>query len=129
MKNAMTRLPSLYISHGSPMTALLPGLTGERLAELASTLPRPQAIVIASAHWLSRRPQVGGATVPETIHDFGGFPAALYQLRYPAPGAPALAGRVLQRCQMTEGARQRRLGHYLRLFDRDGFHGAAPDPI
>ena len=92
----MTRLPSLYISHGSPMTALQPGLTGERLAELAAVLARPQAIVIASAHWLSRQPQVGSMVAPETIHDFGGFPAALYQLRYPAPGAPELARRVLQ---------------------------------
>ena len=90
----VTTLPSLYISHGSPMTALQPGLTGQRLAELASVLPRPQAIVMASAHWLSRRPQVGAAEAPETIHDFGGFPAPLYQMRYPAPGAPALAERV-----------------------------------
>ena len=90
----MTRLPSLYISHGSPMTALQPGLTGARLAELAAALPRPRAIVVASAHWLARRPQVGSAATPDTIHDFGGFPAALYQLRYPAPGAPALAERV-----------------------------------
>ena len=92
----MTTLPSLYISHGSPMTALQPGLTGERLAELAAVLPRPKAIVMASAHWLSRRPQVGSAAAPETIHDFGGFPAPLYQLRYPAPGSPALAERVMQ---------------------------------
>lgn len=92
----MTRLPSLYISHGSPMTALQPGLTGERLAGLAAVLPRPKAIVIASAHWLSRRVQVGSATAPETIHDFGGFPAALYQLQYPAPGAPTLADRAMQ---------------------------------
>lgn len=90
----MSTLPSLYISHGSPMTALQPGLTGERLAALAAALPRPQAIVMASAHWLSRRPQVGSAAQPQTMHDFGGFPAALYQLRYPAPGAPALAERV-----------------------------------
>jgi 4,5-DOPA dioxygenase extradiol len=92
----MTTLPSLYISHGSPMTALQPGLTGERLAELAAALPRPKAIVMASAHWLSRRVQVGSSATPETIHDFGGFPAPLYQLQYPAPGAPALAGRVMQ---------------------------------
>ena len=92
----MTTLPSLYISHGSPMTALQPGLTGMRLAELAAALPRPRAIVMASAHWLSRRPQVGSAVAPETIHDFGGFPAPLYQLRYPAPGSPALAKRVMQ---------------------------------
>jgi 4,5-DOPA dioxygenase extradiol len=67
-----------------------------RLAELAAALPRPRAIVMASAHWLSRRPQVGSAVAPETIHDFGGFPAPLYQLRYPAPGSPALAKRVMQ---------------------------------
>lgn len=92
----MTTLPSLYISHGSPMTALQPGLTGERLAELASALPRPKAIVLASAHWLSHQPQVGSAAAPETIHDFRGFPAPLYQMRYPAPGSPALAERVMQ---------------------------------
>lgn len=90
----MTALPSLYISHGSPMTALQPGLTGERLAALAAALPRPQAIVIASAHWLAHRPLVGGAAQPETIHDFYGFPQALFEMRYPAPGAPALAAQV-----------------------------------
>jgi len=90
----MTALPSLYISHGSPMTALQPGLTGTRLAELAAALPRPQAIVIASAHWLTRQPQVGSAAQPETIHDFFGFPQALFDIRYPAPGAPALAARI-----------------------------------
>jgi len=92
----MTSLPSLYISHGSPMTALQPGLTGQRLAELAALLPKPRAIVMASAHWLSRKPQVGGAATPETIHDFRGFPAPLYQLNYPAPGAPDLAVKVAE---------------------------------
>lgn len=87
-------LPSLYISHGSPMTALRPGLVGARLTELAATLPRPRAIVLASAHWLARRPLVGAAARPSTIHDFGGFPAPLYQLEYPAPGDPALAQQV-----------------------------------
>lgn len=90
----MTRLPTLYISHGSPMTALAPGQVGERLAELAHTLPRPRAIVIASAHWLARAPLVGGAAMPETIHDFGGFPQALFDIRYPAPGDTALSARV-----------------------------------
>ncbi|HET6433689.1 class III extradiol ring-cleavage dioxygenase [Dyella sp.] len=90
----MTALPSLYVSHGSPMTALQPGATGARLAELATVLPKPRAIVMASAHYLARSPRVGGAALPETVHDFGGFPAALYQVRYPAPGEPALAEQV-----------------------------------
>lgn len=97
----MTRLPSLYISHGSPMTALQPGQVGERLAELAQTLPRPRAIVVASAHWLGRRPLVSGAARPPTIHDFGGFPAPLYELEYPAPGEPALAQQVLRRLEQA----------------------------
>jgi 4,5-DOPA dioxygenase extradiol len=92
----MPALPSLYISHGSPMTALQAGATGLRLAELAQAMPRPKAIVIASAHWLAHSPQVGGAAQPETIHDFSGFPRELYALRYPAPGAPALAAQVME---------------------------------
>lgn len=92
-----TRLPSLFISHGSPLTALQPGQLGTRLAALAAALPRPRAIVVASAHWLQHGPMVSATAQPETIHDFSGFPPELYRLRYPAPGAPQLAADIAAR--------------------------------
>lgn len=97
----MNTLPSLYISHGSPMTALHPGQVGERLAEMAASLPRPRAIVIATAHWLAHQPSVGGAAQPQTVHDFFGFPRELFEIQYPAPGAPELADEVTQRLQQA----------------------------
>lgn len=94
-----TRLPSLFISHGSPLTALQPGQLGVRLAALAAALPRPRprAIVVASAHWLQHGPMVSATAQPETLHDFSGFPPELYRLRYPAPGAPQLAADIAAR--------------------------------
>lgn len=89
-------LPSLYISHGSPMLALEPGASGPALARLASQLPRPRAIVVVSAHWESRELRVGGSAQPQTWHDFGGFPPELYQVQYPAPGNPTLAADIIQ---------------------------------
>lgn len=86
--------PSLYISHGSPMHALQAGEVGRAWTRLATTFEKPRAIVVASAHYLMRAPCVGGAEKPETIHDFGGFPQALYELQYPAPGSRELAGEI-----------------------------------
>lgn len=86
--------PALFLSHGAPTLALDDDATAVFLAELGRRLPRPRAIVCASAHWLTASPAVGGATAPATIHDFGGFDPALSRLAYPAPGDPALAGRV-----------------------------------
>ncbi|EJN07899.1 dioxygenase [Herbaspirillum sp. YR522] len=87
-------LPSLFVSHGSPMMAVEPGRTGPLLAKVGATLPQPEAVVMLSPHWETMSARVGNQLKPQVIHDFGGFPAALYQLDYPAPGAPALAEHV-----------------------------------
>ncbi len=93
----MTRLPTLFVSHGSPMLALDDSPARRFLQDLGRRLPRPQAILVASAHWeTAGGPAVSLAAQPQTIHDFGGFPPALYQLQYPAPGAPHVATRAAQ---------------------------------
>lgn len=91
-----TSFPLLFVSHGAPMFAIEPGLAGKQLAELGRELPKPDAIVVLSPHWMTRgEVSVTASTAPKTIHDFGGFPDALYQLQYPAPGAPALAEHIV----------------------------------
>lgn len=88
-------LPPLFVSHGSPMIALEPGATGAFFGRLGRTIDRefgrPRAIVAVSAHTATRQPVLLGAKRHETVHDFYGFPPALYELRYDAPGDPALA--------------------------------------
>jgi 4,5-DOPA dioxygenase extradiol len=102
----MAALPTLFLSHGSPMYAVEEGAASRAWAALGRSLPRPRAVLIASAHWETSVPMLTGNPKPETIHDFGGFPEALYQQRYPAPGAPDLAAEavaLLKRAEIAAG--------------------------
>ncbi|MEK9970187.1 MAG: class III extradiol ring-cleavage dioxygenase [Ferrovibrio sp.] len=89
------RLPAVFISHGSPMLTLEPERPAHQFLRSAATLwQTPKAILAISAHWETETPEVGAVAQPETIHDFYGFPPALYRTHYDAPGAPVLAARV-----------------------------------
>lgn len=90
----MPRLPAIFIGHGSPMVALERSAVTRKWAEIAAEIGRPRAILSISAHWETRGTAVTAMAQPRTIHDFGAFPQALFDVRYPAPGDPALAGRV-----------------------------------
>lgn len=93
---ASPRLPTLFVGHGSPMNAILDNDFSRAWRRIGESLPTPRAILVVSAHWMTRGLSlVNIAARPTTIHDFGGFPQSLYQVEYPAPGAPDVARAVI----------------------------------
>lgn len=93
--------PTLFLGHGSPMNAIEDNVFTRSLHDLGRKLDRPKAVLVVSAHWLTRGTFVSTALFPETIYDFGGFPPALSQVKYPAPGAP-LEARMVADTIITE---------------------------
>ena len=110
----MTTAPTLFISHGAPTFAIEPGLLGPALNTLGQQLSGAKtvkAVLVVSPHWQTRDVTVMTTPAPETVHDFGGFPAALYDLQYPVAGHPQLAaevGRLLTQASWTVGVDARR---------------------
>ena len=98
-ESVVSTLPTFFVSHGAPTFAIEPGLAGAQLRALGLALGKPRAVVVVSPHWMTQGVEISATDKPQTVHDFGGFPPALYSLRYPAPGSPELAVRIQQQLQ------------------------------
>jgi 4,5-DOPA dioxygenase extradiol len=84
-------MPVLFVGHGSPMNGIEDSAFSRRWRQMAKEIPTPKAVLVVSAHWFTRGTKITAMDFPQTIHDFGGFPKALFDVQYPAPGNPALA--------------------------------------
>jgi 4,5-DOPA dioxygenase extradiol len=101
LKEQDSTLPVLFIGHGSPMNGIENTEFSNRWVQLAKEIPKPKAVLVISAHWLTRGTKITAMDFPPTIHDFGGFPQALFDVQYPAPGDAALARETKSLIQST----------------------------
>ena len=101
MSRTRSRMPSLFVSHGSAMIVLEPSAARDFLEAYGRELGKPKAVLIATAHFETADPRLSADEKPSMIYDFGGFPREMYEMQYPAPGAPGLAAEaseLLTRC-------------------------------
>jgi 4,5-DOPA dioxygenase extradiol len=91
LKEQAHRMPVLFIGHGSPMNGIEDNEFSQRWTKMAKEIPTPSAVLVVSAHWFTKGTRITAMDFPKTIHDFGGFPKALFDVQYPAPGNPSLA--------------------------------------
>ncbi len=102
LKETDDLMPVLFIGHGSPMNGIEDNLFSQRWKSMAKEIPEPKAVLVVSAHWLTKGTAITAMDFPKTIHDFGGFPRELFEVQYKAPGSPALAKETASLIKSTE---------------------------
>lgn len=101
-RHQYSKMPVVFVGHGSPMNGILQNSFSDTWATLAKKYPMPEAIVVVSAHWFTRGTRITAMDNPPTIHDFYGFPKALSEVQYPAPGNPILAEEIRQMVKTSQ---------------------------